>query len=657
MSGRQFRYDINGLRALAVMAVVLFHFGVPGFSGGFAGVDVFFVISGYLMTGIIFRGLLSESGFSFWQFFMARARRIVPALIVLCAVLLIIGWFYLAPRDYRELGREAARAVLFASNFLYLRQEGYFDSAAHEKMLLHTWSLSVEWQFYMLLPLLLMLVMWLLRSRLALVSSIWVVFVVSFFLSVYISVSAPSSGFYMLSTRAWELLAGGLVYIYSERFPSGINARRAMSWLGTALIAFSIVYFRGTDIWPGWYAAVPVLGASLVIAAQYQKSVVYSNVAAQKVGDWSYSVYLWHWPLVVALGYMQKTGEPSLIVIAILLSVLLGMLSFHWVETPFRKGLTRTNLWVGASLLVSMVVVVFLTANHVRKGQGIPHRLPDELLRVFDEKNINPRFKECHDDFDENIPRCIYGGEELAITVLGDSHAATVMRSVEKALPDNKTQHVLDWSLSGCPIVEGIKNIKTNDYLCGRFVSHSLQQSIETQAGVPLLIVNRMAAYVAGPNEPEEEQERLLPSHYLTEKYSSRTPKYYAEMLNGMVKTACKFAEHRPVYMLRPIPELKVSVPRTMGRKLMYTGVAEPVTIPVDEYLERNKEIIEAQDRAAKECGVRLLEVMQYFCDDKVCRGDQDGIPLYFDDDHINDIGGALLIPEFEKIFSDTTSN
>ena len=160
MIDRKFRYDINGLRALAVIAVVLFHFKIPGFSGGFVGVDVFFVISGFLMTGIIVSGLEASpaKGFRLFDFYMARLRRIVPALAVVCIVLLLAGWLFLAPADYVKLAREVDRALLFISNNYYFKNSGYFDADSHERMLLHSWSLSVEWQFYMIYPLVLMLV-------------------------------------------------------------------------------------------------------------------------------------------------------------------------------------------------------------------------------------------------------------------------------------------------------------------------------------------------------------------------------------------------------------------------------------------------------------------------------------------------------------------
>ena len=213
---REFRLDINGLRAWAVVAVVLFHFGLPGVSGGFVGVDVFFVISGFLMTGIIVSAL-ERGSFSLWSFYLARARRIMPALIVLCAAVLLLGWFILMPKEYQPLGRHARESLLFVSNLTYLAEAGYFDTASHEKWLLHTWSLSVEWQFYLLQPLLLMGIWRFFPSRRAVSNLLLGLALLSLGWSIWLTVDNPNRAFYLLQSRAWALLLGALVYLHGDR--------------------------------------------------------------------------------------------------------------------------------------------------------------------------------------------------------------------------------------------------------------------------------------------------------------------------------------------------------------------------------------------------------------------------------------------------------
>jgi peptidoglycan/LPS O-acetylase OafA/YrhL len=208
----QFRKDINGLRAIAVIAVVLFHFNASWMPGRFAGVDVFFVISGFLMTGIIFRGIEQES-FSVLKFYVARANRIIPALAVLCLVMLVFGWFYLAPLDFKALGKHVSNSMFFLSNITYSRESGYFDASSHEKWLLHTWSLSVEWQFYIIYPLVLVA----LRKFMPLKAMKMVILfgtAFSFILCVFATYKWPNPAYYLLPTRAWEMMIGGVAYIY-----------------------------------------------------------------------------------------------------------------------------------------------------------------------------------------------------------------------------------------------------------------------------------------------------------------------------------------------------------------------------------------------------------------------------------------------------------
>ncbi|WP_411726794.1 acyltransferase family protein [Methyloglobulus sp.] len=292
-----FRKDINGLRAIAVIAVILFHFGVSRMKGGFVGVDVFFVISGFLMTGIIFNKV-DRGNFSLIGFYLDRGRRIIPALAFLCFVLLVAGWSLLTPSEYKNLGKSVGGSLGFISNIIFWREAGYFDQASHEKWLLHTWSLSAEWQFYIVYPLIILLLRkWLAASRVR-----WGLFffaVFSFLISIYASGRWPSAAFYLLPTRAWEMLAGGLVYL----FPIAIKERTGtmLELIGIGLIAFSVMYASADDIWPGWLASIPVLGAVLVIMSKRNESLLTCNPIAQFIGKTSYSIYLWHWPLVVAL--------------------------------------------------------------------------------------------------------------------------------------------------------------------------------------------------------------------------------------------------------------------------------------------------------------------------------------------------------------------
>lgn len=239
-----FRKDINGLRAIAVIAVVLFHFNSSWMPGGFAGVDVFFVISGFLMTGIIFRGIESEK-FSILNFYVARVNRIVPALAVLCLVLLVFGYFYLTPLDYRSLGKHAVSSIGFLSNAIYWRDSGYFDSASQEKWLLHTWSLSVEWQFYIIFPLVLVAmrkIMSVKRMKITVLLGT----VLGFIFCVIATYKWPDFAYYLLPTRAWEMMVGGVAYLYPIALKK--ERKRFIEHLGLVLIIGSYLFISKDNL-------------------------------------------------------------------------------------------------------------------------------------------------------------------------------------------------------------------------------------------------------------------------------------------------------------------------------------------------------------------------------------------------------------------------
>lgn len=319
-----FRYDINGLRAIAVIAVVLFHFNPNLVPGGFAGVDVFFVISGFLMTSIILRGLENNT-FNLFKFYVARANRIIPALAMLCLVLLVFGWFYLTSVDYRALGKHAASSMGFLSNVIYWRESGYFDSGSHEKWLLHTWSLSVEWQFYIIYPVVLMALKRLLSiknlKRLLVVGTL-----LGFVFSVVVTMKRPDLAYYLLPTRAWEMMFGGLAFLYP--IAMGDKQKKLAEFVGLALIVLSYAFISSDVAWPGHWALIPVSGAYLIILANRQDSIITSNRIFQVLGKWSYSIYLWHWPVVVFGYYDFKLWA----LFGIPLSIILGALSYFFVE-------------------------------------------------------------------------------------------------------------------------------------------------------------------------------------------------------------------------------------------------------------------------------------------------------------------------------------
>ncbi|WP_295471840.1 acyltransferase family protein [uncultured Pseudomonas sp.] len=357
-----FRKDINGLRALAVLAVLLYHFRPAWLPGGFAGVDVFFVISGYLITGIILRGL-NTGRFSLVAFYRSRVRRIVPALAVLCMALLVGGWFYLLPLDYAALGKHVASSLGFVSNIVYWREAGYFTANAHEKWLLHTWSLSVEWQFYLLYPLALLLLKRLVGLR-ALRGWVLAGCLASLALCLFAAPRWPEAAFYLLPTRAWELLLGAVACLFPLRLPT-----RGQRWLeraGLAMILAGFGLMQASQGWSAYLVLLPVLGTWAVIAAARQGSWLTANPAAQWLGRLSYSLYLWHWPVVVAMNYAGWLDNPLSVLAGMGLALLLGQASYRLVETGGRGAGPRLQ----PVPLATLTLLAFIGASGIFASAG-----------------------------------------------------------------------------------------------------------------------------------------------------------------------------------------------------------------------------------------------------------------------------------------------
>jgi peptidoglycan/LPS O-acetylase OafA/YrhL len=463
-----FRADINGLRAVAVIAVVLFHFRATGFSGGFVGVDVFFVISGYLMTRIIL-GPLAEARFSVPRFYLARARRIFPALAALCALLLLYGWFSLSPMDYKLLAKHAGASLLFLSNQVYWKESGYFDADAHEKWLLHTWSLSVEWQFYLLYPLLIVAVHRLFRRPGGVAGALWTIFLASLAWSAWLAFANPAKAFFLLPTRAWEMLAGGLIYVHQDACNRLAQGRRWLEPAGLAAILAASLLLTADTPWPGLAALLPVGGAMLVILDSGGGTRLLGSAALQGIGRWSYSIYLWHWPIVVWLQQSQSRQHGAWIATGMAASILLGWLSFRLVENPARRFINRFRLAPALALSAALVLAPFAVAaafhfqsdrlttlrfgNHprlleVRALERLQARYFSELYRpLYREGSCFLIPEKSHDAF---ATEC--AGARPRIVLWGDSHAAHLWPGLKAA---TQSGEAAQWTASGCPPLIG----------------------------------------------------------------------------------------------------------------------------------------------------------------------------------------------------------
>jgi peptidoglycan/LPS O-acetylase OafA/YrhL len=641
----QFRHYINGLRAWAVLVVVLFHFGVPGFAGGFVGVDVFFVISGFLMTGIVLSAL-QAGNFSFLRFYLARARRILPALLALCAALLGLGWcFWLPSGEYVVLGKHALASMLFFSNNTYHKEAGYFATSSHEKWLLHTWSLSVEWQFYLLLPVLLF-ALWKLFPRKRMVGGALAV-LGGLSLAQALLPGSEDAGqyFFSLTARAWEMLAGGLVFLL-EGFPLGRRSRHGLELAGIALIIAAVTSFDETLRWPSAYTLLPIIGTVLVLVAANERSLLTGSRPMQWLGNRSYSIYLWHWPVAVALFYQQKIDQPAWIATGLAGALLLGQLSYWLVEVPSRRWLGRLPIGragfaVLAPLFVAVACAVLVKNETLAKSEPW---LAQQAER--EQENRNPLSSRCFVVDGENVPGCVLGGQHVVAALVGDSHANAVATAFAAALPPDSG--VLLLAHAHCPTMLGAHQVPGQNNGCEHFNLQVFERLRQLDARVPVVIVSRASLYLLGENA-KDDRSAYGPQVYFSRPVSSTTPEFIEEYRQHLIGYACTVAKQHPVYLMRPLPEMGLHIPRAMARAVI-AGRPFDFSLNLENHRARNAIVWQAQDQAQQQCGVKLLDPLPQLCENGRCVSTQNNRPLYYDRDHLSEFGNKRLVPLFKTV-------
>jgi peptidoglycan/LPS O-acetylase OafA/YrhL len=473
---RDYRPDIDGLRAVAVIAVIVFH-AFPGWlGGGFVGVDIFFVISGYLITGIIVRAL-EQGDFSFAAFYARRMRRILPALGVVLAVCYAVGWFELMPLEFRQLCRQILAAVAFVANFEFWSEASYFDGSAQAKPLLHLWSLGIEEQFYIFWPLALWLA-WRWRRRAMLLTA--AIVLVSFVWNVAQTPADPVAAFFSPATRIWELLAGALLVQINGRSRSG---RGTGGWhfadlqamLGAVLIGWSFADIDGSMPYPGWRALLPVVGTMLVIDGSASGTWLNRRVLAHPALVWigliSYPLYLWHWPLLSfahIVGTDRGGAGERLVLIAA--SFLLAVVTYRLVELPVRSG---ERLGAKAAALAAILLTIGFTAHLSDRLDGLAFRFPERLrglAALKDDRQEHARRGLCWllegDPADGFAAECLRGrldGGAKTVLLWGDSHAGRFYPGLRQAAPPDVD--ILELVRSSCPPILGVSSdicIKSN---------------------------------------------------------------------------------------------------------------------------------------------------------------------------------------------------
>lgn len=437
MSHLKYRPDIDGLRAVAVLGVVIFHAFPTWIPGGYTGVDIFFVISGYLISGILFKGH-QEGNFSFKEFYARRVRRLFPSLITLLLISLVLGWFALLPIEYQSLGKHMAAGTLFIQNFVFWKESGYFDVEAIRKPMLHLWSLAVEEQFYIFFPPLLLLI-W--KRKWPLVIILGVFLLVSLIGNLVMSVQNVTTDFFLTSYRAWEFLGGSLLawWHFDRGHEEDIPLyREGLSILGVALLGIGMFSLCKGAPYPGWRALFPVVGTLLIMeggrGAWFNKNVL-SNQAVVWIGLISYPLYLFHWP-ALSLVHIVEGLHPATALLwsALGVSFFLASGTYYFIERPIRFSKLS---WI-LPLLITSFLTVGITSFLVWKGviKNSTGQAAAKVTEALDDKNINRKFDILQGTHFVRVRTM--GGKGLRTLFLGDSNMQQYAPRIAELLKDNE---------------------------------------------------------------------------------------------------------------------------------------------------------------------------------------------------------------------------
>lgn len=644
-----YRKDIDGLRSIAVTSVVLYHAGIAFASGGYVGVDIFYVISGYLITGIITTEL-KEGQFSILSFYDRRIRRIFPALFVMSFFTSVFAWFLLMPVDFKEYGESLTAMSLFGSNVYFFIKSGYFDQGAELRPLLHTWSLAVEEQYYVIFP---MLMIMLFRVRKSIISavcaSLWAASLIANLWEIHVD---PTADFYLPWFRAWELFTGSLLAF--RIVPSSENkmACESVSVLGLAMIVFPIFLYTPRTLFPGVAAIPPDIGTALLVYASERVETVISRVLSSApcvfIGLISYSFYLWHWPIFVFTRYAQGSDltqfeGATLAAVA----MFMGYLSWRFIE-PLRKTSTggRKPVFVAATFCL-IVGVGFGVSGRI--GNGLPMRLPAEIAKIgMVGLDINPNRNSCDNRAPKRLDAdevCHLGarGAPVTFAVIGDSFGDAFVPGVA-AMAQERGQAGLVITKGGCvPLFETSQDAGS----CQAFMDATVRLLKRHPEVNTVILVGRWTTVSEGTRFGAD---KVMDMFISDDETSNMGYEENRRVLERGLKRTLKELSDRRVFITAFIPEQAVNVPRTMALR-RYFGLNSDVSVARSTFDQRQKFMVELLSKLRAQYQFSVIDVGSKLCDATRCRSAENGVPIYVDDNHLSHHEAVALRELFAPAF------
>jgi peptidoglycan/LPS O-acetylase OafA/YrhL len=641
--GTKYRREIDGLRTLAVAPVVLYHAGFPLFGGGFVGVDVFFVISGYLITGVI-RSEMVRGDFSIVGFYERRIRRIMPALFLVMFACLPFAWVWLFPGELVDFARSIVAVCLFGANIFFYREIDYFSPNVDLWPLIHTWSLSVEEQFYVVLPVILLLSRrWPVRYVLLLIAGLSAL---SLGLAQWASRSDPQSDFYLLPTRAWELGIGSLISLLPlNRLKIPPVARSALAGLGLAMLAFSIMFFhRGMPL-PDIRSLAPVGGAALIVAFAradnlWGRCLGWTPLVG--VGLISYSAYLWHQPVFAfaRLRFEIPSGGAAMVALSVA-SFGLAFASWRFVEQPFRskKRFSRGVIFSLAFLVAALLIVI---SRIVAIERGFPARMPE----IAGKADVGAYLGKCVDlaDLSPDVlagrQSCHLGtpGAKPDFLLVGDSHAGSLADGMNVAALREGRSGLIIGAFSCLPVVGvGAQYVPSNDF-CQNL--HDRMFDVVDRLGIKLVIIHARW---------EEMDERLPFSepNLNAQSIRDRLHDLLLATLKGFASRGVK------VKIITSTPRAPYSVPDILARKA-YFGLDVEERPSYNKFLRENRTAFSLFGEPDVRKYAEFLDLYPFFCEERTdghCVVADGSRPYFFDDSHLSLFGSLALAPRLQDVF------
>ncbi|WP_120501873.1 acyltransferase family protein [Roseovarius sp. EL26] len=635
-----YRPDIDGLRALAILLVTIFHFDLLGVGkAGFIGVDVFFVISGFLITSIIVSDH-AAGRFSLGSFYYRRVRRLYPALLATLTLYLLVGFFLFLPGAFQELGKESLLSQLYVVNFYFWRSVNYFGLQAGTVPLLHSWSLAVEEQFYLIYPLFVMLILrW--RSS-ALLGFVLLATVGSFALGYIVTPMKPWASFYLLPTRAWELLAGGVLALYLIRSQPQEQILKVCGPLGLALIFLGLYLHTPATGIPGWFALFPVGGALCLLISGLSPTAPLTRLFSTRflvwVGVISYPLYLVHWPVMIVLKESLSSFSYGWRLFGFAASFLLAWLIYRLVERPIRSGRALVNPRAYLQAIVGSSVVLIAVSAAILLQQGMPQRFDPSVTEVLAySKDGIKKFRKCENRLSRNVApsdrSCQLGGPEVepSFLIYGDSHANAFSQAMDLWLKRTGQSAVFAFS-SGCLPVANLGSER-----CMQQANQALQFATENPDIKTVMMVSIW-------RQPYEGGMLHLGRWSAPGQIETAFEQELLQTINGFQ------AAGKQVVLIDPFFAAKGHVPQTLAKNIAFDR-DWPTDKPLSQHREEFSYLFKAFE-AAQAIDAKRLSLIEDLCADGTCRASIDGRPVFSDSNHVTGSMSEELSKVFEREWS-----